>query len=314
MCTFCAIVEKMLPPRRSLKKIFKDEESAIDFLIDQRIVIIPDACPNIHCQAVNFTRRHKKWRCNVKQCKKEWAVFSGSFFSQCRLKVNETLELSYLWLLGLKHGQICNYTGFGRKTITRKMKELRQLVSDSLDFTDMQIGGEGVVVEIDESKLGKNKYHKGHEVKGAWVLGGVERTDERKLFIVEVPDRKEATLLAIIKTHVLPGSIIITDCFKSYFNLNKLYEHFTVDHSKNFVDPESGAHTNSIEGTWCALKYKIAPRNRTKSIGEDGQVQEELLGDFLCEFQWRRKNSGNLWEGFLTALSEVKYISPKNIQ
>ncbi len=37
------------------------------------------------------------------------------------------------------------------------------------------IGGKNIVVEIDESKFGKRKYHRGHRVEGVWVLGMVER-------------------------------------------------------------------------------------------------------------------------------------------
>ena len=31
-------------------------------------------------------------------------------------------------------------------------------------------------MKIEETKLGKRKYNRGHIVEGAWVFGGVERT------------------------------------------------------------------------------------------------------------------------------------------
>jgi hypothetical protein len=37
------------------------------------------------------------------------------------------------------------------------------------------IGGEGIVVEIDESKFGHRKYNVGRAVDGVWIFGGVER-------------------------------------------------------------------------------------------------------------------------------------------
>ena len=43
------------------------------------------------------------------------------------------------------------------------------------------IGGENIFVQIDEFKLGKLKYYRGHTVQGAWVLGGVEDTAEKNL-------------------------------------------------------------------------------------------------------------------------------------
>ena len=88
-------------------------------------------------------------------------------------------------------------TGCSSKTITAFTKYFRQLVSESLEDEDTIIGGDGIIVEIDEYKLGKRKYNRGHRVEGVWVLGGVERTDSRKVFLVEVPDRSAETLLSL---------------------------------------------------------------------------------------------------------------------
>ena len=69
------------------------------------------------------------------------------------------------------------------------------------------IGGDGLIVKIDESKFGKSKPYRGHHV-GVWVLGGVERTIERKVFLVPVEDGSSETLKWIINSHVISGSII----------------------------------------------------------------------------------------------------------
>ena len=44
-----------------------------------------------------------------------------------------------------------------------------------------KIGGNGVEVEIDESKFGKVKYYRGHRVEGQWVFGGHEKNNKRKV-------------------------------------------------------------------------------------------------------------------------------------
>ncbi|GFQ64511.1 piggyBac transposable element-derived protein 4 [Trichonephila clavata] len=41
-----------------------------------------------------------------------------------------------------------------------------------------KIGGEGKIVEFDESKFGKRNYNRSHAVEGQWVFGGVERRSE----------------------------------------------------------------------------------------------------------------------------------------
>jgi hypothetical protein len=73
------------------------------------------------------------------------------------------------------------------------------------------------------------------------------------------------------------------------------YQHQTVNHSVNLRDPKTNACTNTIEGTWAGIKVGIPSRNRT----------EHDMENRLSEFLWRRKNSNNLWDGFINAL---KYI------
>jgi transposase-like protein len=159
------------------------------------------------------------------------------------------------------------------------------------------IGGEGIEVQIDETKLGKRKYNRGHRIDGVWILAGVEKTAERKVFLVRVPDRTAETLLEIIRDRVRPGSIVCTDMFRSYAQLSDLgFNHMTVNHSITFKDPITGANTNTIEGTNGALKIMIRPRNRTKDV--DGH---------LAEFVWRRKHENALWKAFISALREIHY-------
>ena len=69
-----------------------------------------------------------------------------------------------------------------------------------------KIGGLGKFVQIDESKIGKRTYYRGHVVEGQWVLGGIEE-DSRQCFIATVQDRKEETLLNLIKQWIEPGTI-----------------------------------------------------------------------------------------------------------
>jgi hypothetical protein len=49
-----------------------------------------------------------------------------------------------------------------------------------------KIGGPNKTVEIDETKLGRPKYHRSHPVKAQWVFGGVER-ESGKTFLAPVP-------------------------------------------------------------------------------------------------------------------------------
>jgi len=133
-------------------------------------------------------------------------------------------------------------------------------------------------VEIDESKFGKRKYHRGHYVKGQWVFGGVERGTGRT-FLVAVHDRSAKTLIGLIKQWILPGTTIISDCWAAYNSLREEgYTHFTVNHSIAFVDQTTGAHTNTIESTWKHVKVLLSPYNRKADYVY-----------FLAEYMFRQK-------------------------
>ena len=53
------------------------------------------------------------------------------------------------------------------------------------------IGGQDTIVEIDESKFGRRKYHNRHHLEGFWIVPLVESTIQRHLSVVSVtsPDK-----------------------------------------------------------------------------------------------------------------------------
>ncbi|XP_044167485.1 uncharacterized protein LOC122951546 [Acropora millepora] len=158
-----------------------------------------------------------------------------------------------------------------------------------------KIGGPGKLVQIDESKIGKRKYHRGHVVEGQWVFGGIEE-DSRKSFIETVENRTEETLLNLIREWVAPGTVIVSDGWKAYANLWKHgYIHKTVNHSIEFVNKE-GFHTNKIEGHWRQMKAKLPTHGRKK----------EHYSSYLAEFKWRYVHRGeDLWKVFLDDVKRI---------
>ena len=101
----------------------------------------------------------------------------------------------------------------------------------------------------------------------------------------------------MILRHVLPGTTVVTDCWRGYNSLDSLgYTHMKVNHSQCFKDDETGACTNTVEGTNNAIKMSLHPRSRTADCEDN-----------LFEFIWRRKHVEALWDGFLHALIEVTF-------
>jgi hypothetical protein len=130
----------------------------------------------------------------------------------------------------------------------------REVAEDIVINNSEKIGGPGIFVEIDESKFGKSKiflflnfnsfyiitiigkYNRGKKVDGVWVFGGVER-DTGKCFLVVVENRTADTLLKVIRDWILPGTTIISDCWKAYDKIEYVYLtvlYFTVLYYKSF--------------------------------------------------------------------------------
>ncbi|KMQ82689.1 protein tssc4-like isoform x1 protein [Lasius niger] len=81
----------------------------------------------------------------------------------------------------------------------------------------------------------------------------------------------------------------MSDCWKAYACLeDEGFEHLSVNHSLTFKDPDTGAHTNSIEGTWGAIKKMIKGKKRVKVKNEDGEDMGRGLEGYLAEYIWRR--------------------------
>ena len=144
----------------------------------------------------------------------------------------------------------------------------------------VKIGGQGIEVEIDESKFGRRKYNRGRYVDGHWVFGGTQRIIG-DCFLVEVNRRDAATLMPIIHQYIAPGSTVYSDEWRAYSRLQQAgFTHQTVNHSLHFVDPTTGAHTQSVESMWAACK---------RMMREEKTMNSKLFETYLPEFMWRRK-------------------------
>ncbi|KAH7815459.1 putative Uncharacterized transposase-like protein [Monocercomonoides exilis] len=122
-----------------------------------------------------------------------------------------------------------------------------------------------------------------------------------KCLIVRVKNRKKETLIPIIENNTIPGSTIYSDEWKAYSSLSSLgYDHHTVCHKYNFVDPESGICTNLIESTWSSFR-KSLPRNG---------IKEKYIDDFVTSFVGKRSETLE-FEDFIQKLLVYK---PLNVE
>ncbi|XP_066928473.1 uncharacterized protein [Clytia hemisphaerica] len=235
------------------------------------------------------------WRCQRKGHSLEKSIRAGSWFDKSNLTITEILELTYLWSTGVEQSVIIQQMGLSPNTAVDWDMFCREVCEVVILKNSEPIGGEGIRVQIDESKFGKRKYHRGHRVEGQWVFGGIEESS-RKNFMVPVEKRDRNTLLPIIQKFIKPGTTIISDYWKAYDILSKKdYKHLKVNHSIEFVN-ESGDHTNKIEGHWRHAKVHLP------AFG----AKKYLFSSHLAEFMWRYQHKGeNLFLQFVKDASTV---------
>jgi hypothetical protein len=287
----------MFPTLAEMYKIFFDENACIEYLFENKILDQISTCSVCH-SIVKRDGVFFKCRDN-KVCRKKVSIFHNSFFSGSRLKCNQVMLLLYLYHTKTPNSAIKAMTGHSDHTVVDYRHYYMQLLASDLKDEDAIIGGPDVIVEIDECKLGKRKYNRGHRVEGVWILVGVEKTEERKIFIETIPDRTRETLHEVISRHVLPGSIIHTDFWKSYLGVEDLgMRHGRVNHSQNFRDPITGINTNTVEGNNNGIKLTIAPRNRNI----------HFVDEYLSVYIWMRRHGSSLWGDFIEALRSTAYI------
>ena len=241
-------------------------------------------------------------RCTT--CKTRISPRSGTFFSylDSNNRANSKVSLASIILIILKWSTKCPLTstacalGISKSTAVDWFNFLREVCHEKFSRRD-KMGGSGCLVEIDESpsrgrrkaqrgrmllgdqvsESGYSSYPLSRRIKGPWVLGiclvsvdvqGKRHASEVRLFHVDKRDKE--TLNRVISAELNPGTSINTDEWGGYVDLNELgldFDHKTVNHSENFVDPVTGAHTQTIEALSNPLKTKVLKNMQGTSSG-----------------------------------------------
>lgn len=291
-----------------ISEICSDQRRLIEWLSEEGLLGDFSGGCELCCEGVkrfvkdsSYSKDGVVWRCTNRKCNRKTSIREGSWFKGTHLSLSRVVKLTYYWVYQLPSEHIARELRIGSEhTLVDWKNFAREVCLDILEKDSECIGGVGKVVEIDESKFGKRKYHRGKRVDGVWVFGGIER-GSKKCFFEAVEDRSAQTLIPIIKKNIKPGTLILSDCWKAYSSLEREgYEHLTVNHSIQFLNPENGACTNLIESTWNAVK---------KSLPKSG-TQKHLYESYFCEYSVRKKYLNESEDKFLAFLQLVKRVYP----
>ncbi len=184
-----------------------------------------------------------------------------------------------------------------RATVQKFLGKLVKVIPET-DFSTNKMGVLGKVIQADETILNfKCKSQRGRSPDNrtdALVIVEVNNRFVVRVFARIIPDKCATTMLPIICSQVLSGSVIHTDEHRSYGQLVGLgFVHDTVCHKYTFIYPVTGTHTQSVESINNQIKCGIKSRKGVKTISK---------ADYLKEYCFFFNNKTNLVDNFLNIL------------
>ncbi len=218
----------------------------------------------------------------------QFSVKVRTVFEDSHVPMHLWLQAVYLMCSskkGVSSNQLHRTLGVTLKTawfMSHRLREAMRVVGAG------PLGGEGDIVEIDETFIGRKpgvEVRQGSQHKHA-VLTLVERGGSARSFHIDRVSKDE--ILPIVKANIERESHVMTDEAKRYEHLGRDFsEHGTVDHSHEeyaYTDRVTGISIgiNSVEGYYSIFKRGM------KGIYQ--HCGEKHLHRYLAEFDFRYSN------------------------
>jgi transposase-like protein len=264
---------------------FQDEEAAYAKL---ESIVWPQGpvCP--HCGCMDRMKlmggeatRPGLYKCYA--CRKQSRVTVGTVFESSHIKLHVWLQAAFLMCSskkGISSNQLARVLGLTVKSAWFMSHRLREAMTDNGPLAP--IGGEGAIVEADETYIGRKagtQSRRGHGHKRT-VVSLVERSGSVRSFHVESATAN--TVAAILRENADTQSRLMTDESNIYNKVGTEFaEHQSVNHSaEEYV--RNDAHTQTIDGYFSIFKRGF------KGIYQ--HCAEKNLGRYLSEFDFRYNN------------------------
>lgn len=272
------------PTLREFQDRFPTEDSCLDHLFEVRFGENFN-CPGCGREA-RYTRVAGRRSYQCQWCAHQVYPTAGTPFDRTRTPLRDWFLVMFQFCAsrnGVAAKEVERQLGVTYKTAWRMCHMIREYMG-AVDGEE-PIGGEGEIVEIDETFIGgRNKRGKrgGDPAEGkAIVFGMAERDGEIVTKVVQ--NRAHGTIYPLIKGSVQAKTEIHTDEYSTYLAVGTMagmdYTHKSVNHANKEYATKDGVTVNMIEGFWAGLKRGIN--------GTHIHVSAKHLPKYLGEFEYR---------------------------
>jgi len=277
------------------KDAFHNEMAAFGYL---EAALWPDGAVCPHCGTVGKATRLQTtggskdgkrqarlglWKCNEKECRKQFTVKVGTVFEHGRIPLHKMLQAVYLLCCskkGCSSHQLHRVLGITYKAAWFLSHRIREAMRTGALGP---MGGPGGVVEVDETYIGRlrdvPKPPHGGSHKNI-VLTLVERGGGARSFHID--STSAADVVPLVRQNVKRESRLMTDEARHYRAVGKEFvEHGAVNHgAEEYV--RGDIHTNTVEGYYSIFKRGMK--------GVYQHCAEKHLHRYLAEFDFRYSN------------------------
>jgi len=278
-----------------------------------------------HCGSAKHypTKIEGRYRCASKECRKDFTVQTGTVMERSHAPLTHwvvAFTMGCSSKKGFSAHQLHRTLGCQYKTAWflhhRVMEAMRE---GGLDLP--KLGGEGKIVEADETYYGPLKQPKTHRADGTpyrnrpgnkvmgpgnkrAIVSLVERGGQVRSF--HVPRADKATVSRIVTENIARESRLHTDESNLYKGADLFFaDHETVKHSKKEY-ARGDVHVNSAEGFFGVFKRGMR--------GVYQHCSEKHLHRYLAEFDFRYNRRASLgWTDEARTIAAVKAAEGKRI-
>lgn len=280
---------------KALPKRFTDQDAARAHL---EALQWPEGpiCP--HCGVVNRASAIKGgrpglWFCGA--CRKQFSVTVGTVFERSKVLLHTWLYATHLLCSskkGISSQQLARMLGVTIKTAWFMSHRIREAMAPEAG-SEPPLGGDGFVVEADETELGisnKTRARKGGRKANLKFVSLVERGGKvRSRKITGADGPISMGIHRALYTEVDRASTLHTDGAKHYKYSLFRHTHEAVDHNRQFVRPGKDGekvHCNTAEGYFSIFKRGL--------VGTYQHMSEQHLNRYLAEFDFRMSHRARL--------------------
>lgn len=246
---------------KQFRKDYPDEDTCLDKLFQVQYGKL-GACPKCGVINVEFKRISTRRCYQCGECGYQLHPTAGTVFEKTRTPLTYWFYAIYLYTVtrnGVAAKELQRQLDVTYKTAWRMADQIRKIMvsTEKEKLKGLVIMDETFIGGLNKNRH-KNKKKDGTAGKTMTMVFGM--LDENGHIVSKVFEQgpSAALLKPIIREHIHPDTIVVTDGGNAYQGLHKEFkEHQIIEHRKDEYVNEEGYTTNPLENHWSSLKRMI---------------------------------------------------------